>query len=632
MTTTFPVDARSDINLAENTGDWTSTISVSAFSSAPAPIEGTNCMGIVVSNTTQDAYDTITAFNMSSGSLFVWMRPFGAMDTLVNGGVGIQVGDTTNREAYHVGGSDVAGFRHESGPHEWTCYILDLGNKPVNTSNLAGSEASLDEANITQVGVYFETIVKSVGGGVNCYWDAIRFATPGQAVTMQGGTTAGAAGNGEEASIIDRSTGTNQAFGVIRELAAGVYGIQGNLIIGNAASNTAQFWEETNVTYAWEDRGLASNNYYRFSLIGRTGQTSSIIFNASTFSVPPTAGGSFDANGADLDVVTMNACTFIGFDNGIQTSDDTGDNWTGCTYIANNEIVFNGCDMSGSNFSEYVGIADGGVLTYDLNVDPDGELNNCTFAKTSGTAHHAIDFGANIPTGSITLRGCAFGTDFSASENTSPTAEVGDETFAFRDTTGTLTVNLIGCTGNFGFYSAGVDVTIVADPVTTAITVLDELGAPLLGARVILETSDGTGPLPFEDVVTITSSGTTATASHTSHGIPDGTKVVIRGANESEYNGVFVITDTGVNSYTYTMSGDPVDTATGTITASGVQLEGTTDSSGLISDQRTIASSQPLKGFARSATSSPIYKSFPLTILVDNVTGANANLMLIRDD
>ena len=461
MTTTFPTDNRTDVNLGETTGDWTATNSVSAHTSAPAPVEGTNCMGMVVSNTTEDAYDTITSDDWSAGTIFVWMRPFGAMDTLVNGGVGIQVGDGTNREAYHVGGSDVSAFKHETGPHEWTCFLLDLGNKPSNTSNLTGTEANLDETAITQVGVYFETIAKSVGGGTNCFWDAIRWANPGDDVVMQGGTTSGAAGNGSEAAAVDRSTGTNQGYGVIRELGAGVYGIQGNLTVGNSASASDQYWEETNVTYAWEDRGLSSTNYYRFKIIGSSTATNcEASFTACTFSVPSAASASFDGNGADLTVCTITGCTFIGFDQGIETSDDTGDDWTGNTYIDNDQVVANGCDLTGSAFSGYLGAANTSALLYDLAADPNGELDNCTFTMPAASTH-AIEFGTSIAS-SITLSGCDF-FGYGSTNNAN------DSIFHFKDTGGSITLNLVGCTndgGGFSYRTDGATITIA-----TSITV-----------------------------------------------------------------------------------------------------------------------------------------------------------------
>jgi hypothetical protein len=269
-------------------------------------------------------------------------------------------------------------------------------------------------------------------------------------------------------------------------------------------------------------------------------------------------------------------------------------------------------------------------LIWDTAADPNGELDDMTFGTLTPPMTHAIEFGTNVPT-TMTLTGCAFGTDYSATEDGS----TGNETFWFRDGSPTaITLNLVNCTGNFGYKTDGAVITIVADPVTTTVTVNDNNGAPLLGARVILETSDATGDLPFEETpVSITRSGTTATVDHTGHGVPDGKKVVIRGATDTLYNGVFVISVTDVDTYTYTMNGTPAASpASGTITISGVMLEGTTDSSGQISDSRTITLAQPLKGRVSKGTSSPIFKDAPLSGTKSPTLGLTLTAQLTLDE
>jgi hypothetical protein len=269
-------------------------------------------------------------------------------------------------------------------------------------------------------------------------------------------------------------------------------------------------------------------------------------------------------------------------------------------------------------------------LVWNVNTNPDGKLDGMEFSKGTN-AHHAIEFGTAIADGAdFTLTGCAFGTDFSATEG----GTTGDETFHFLDTTGSITLNLVSCTGNFGYRTEGVAVTIVADPITTTVSVTDNTGSPLLGARVRLEASNGTGGLPYlETPTSITRSGTTATATLTAHGIPDGKKAVIRGATDTLYNGVFTITSTGANTFTYTMDGTPAASpATGTITVSGVIIEGLTDSSGQISDSRTIASNQPVSGIIRKGTSSPIFKDSPLSGTISNTLGLSLSSQLILDE
>jgi len=254
-----------------------------------------------------------------------------------------------------------------------------------------------------------------------------------------------------------------------------------------------------------------------------------------------------------------------------------------------------------------------------------------TFTKTSGTAHHAIEFGTAIAdAASFTLNGCAFGTDFSATEG----GTTGDETFHFLDTTGTITLNLVGCSGNFGYRTAGVSVTIVADPVSTEITVTDSATPPVAisGARVFIEASDGTGPLPYQESVSITQTAGTATVTHTAHGIPDGTNVVIRGATQNGYNKVGVITVNNANEYTYAVDSGTVSPATGSPVASGVLISGTTNGSGVISDSRTLSGDQPWTGVVRKSSGSPYYQSARINGTTDSVDGVSVNVALLSDE
>ena len=68
--------------------------------------------------------------------------------------------------------------------------------------------------------------------------------------------------------------------------------------------------------------------------------------------------------------------------------------------------------------------------------------------------------------------------------------------------------------------------------------------------------------------VTLTRSGSTATATQTAHGYSNGDLVYIRGADQSEYNvSGASISNVSTNSYDFTVSGSPATPATGTITA-----------------------------------------------------------------
>lgn len=67
--------------------------------------------------------------------------------------------------------------------------------------------------------------------------------------------------------------------------------------------------------------------------------------------------------------------------------------------------------------------------------------------------------------------------------------------------------------------------------------------------------------------ITITRSGTTATANSTAHGYVTGHVLDISGASQSDYNGQFKITRIDADNFSYTVANSPTTPATGTISA-----------------------------------------------------------------
>jgi hypothetical protein len=322
---------------------------------------------------------------------------------------------------------------------------------------------------------------------------------------------------------------------------------------------------------------------------------------------------------------TGELCQFNGFSTTVfaSTGSCINSTWTSC-----DAIDVQGADISGSSILTPSVAANESGLIWNISQDTDGSLDGMTFSKTSGVAHHAIEFGTTIPSAAnYTLRNCNFGTDFSATED----GTTGDETFHFLDTTGTITINLVGCTGNFGYRSEGVVVTIVQDPVTLTVNVSDQAGDPIESVRVLVEASDGTGPLPFEDAVTITQTAGVATVSHTAHGLVTNNYIVIRGAAQNGYNRQAQITVTDANTYTYAVDSGTVSPATGSPVATGAIISGLTNASGIISDTRTYSGNQPFSGVARKSTSAPFYKSGSFSGVINSATGASANINLLDD-
>ena len=190
---------------------------------------------------------------------------------------------------------------------------------------------------------------------------------------------------------------------------------------------------------------------------------------------------------------------------------------------------------------------------------------------------------------------------------------------------------MYGSTGNLSYKTAGATVIIIDNPVTLGLHVTDiDTAADISGARAYVIAA-ATGPLPYQDSVNITRVTTTASVAHTDHGLSDGDKVLIEGADQDEYNGVQTISNVTTSAYDYTVSGSPTTPATGTIISTAVIIDGITDSGGLISDSRTYSSDQDFSGRVRQSSSDPFYKTSPLTGTIDKDIGLTIAVQMVRD-
>lgn len=334
-------------------------------------------------------------------------------------------------------------------------------------------------------------------------------------------------------------------------------------------------------------------------------------------------------NNATLNWTT---CSFVDmgtFGFGTNSTIDT------CTFLRCDQITHAGAVMNGSSVLASNVAADTGAVSYNLAAtDPDGEMDNMKFSQ-GATAHHAIDFGTNV-TSDITLRGCEFnGFDSTADSN--------GATFRFLATSGSLTLNLVGCKvdganaseANIGIDdAAGINVSLVISPVTTSVHVNDENGNDYTAqnARVYIRAKDGTGPMPYQDSVTLTHTTTTAHVAHTAHGLKDGQKVLIEGADQTEYNGVSTITNVTTNAYDYTMPSDPGTNATGTTIATAVIIDQNTNATGDASEQRALSANQPVVGWVRKGTGSPYYEEAGIDDVIDKDNGLTLTIKLVLDE
>jgi len=342
--------------------------------------EGDACIGTQVSNTLVEGWastPTTIDFTANGGmALYGWMVSYGYLDIYTSGGYGIIVSDGTNRIAYYVGGRDRTGFVTAG----WSCFMIDSNSPPPLYNVLAGAEASLNWAAVTELGYRFKTLAKSLGGAENCFMDVMRY---GKGITLQGGTSASPA-NFFSASQEDLSTDAGKAYGIIREIQPNIYGVQGKLDIGDTGSNSSWF-ESQDDLIVWEDN-WAGDNFYSTSIIGNSTGTNVVVFGQKI-------GTGDTALGA-------NGCTFQ------SSGPDVRFNWSGSNMdvfdiygtkffkIESSELIqfsHSGSDFIGNSLDQCTQVTIGNSF-----------VRNCTFSGTAATS------ASLLWSGNMDMMYCAF--------------------------------------------------------------------------------------------------------------------------------------------------------------------------------------------------------------------------------
>ena len=591
-----------DISTAESTTNWTNIGTGAAALETDYFIQGTACIskpawstairGLIFNNGAGITVPT-------DGAVMAWLyySCTNSLDTQANGGLRIIVGSsTTAYKQWYVSGKDLLTV------DVWRPY-------PVDTSLTADATTGTPTATLQYFGCLANVPAGGPSKGNPLGNDVIRYGR----CTLQ--VTNGDLANGYATFAGAETFGNDvtRRWGLL-ELINGAYFMQGFLSLG--LSGTAVDFRDSNRVIFIRDTKKVSANFNRIEVLNASSNVN--WTNIAIYSLGATSKGTFVATAG---TVTMSNCQFTDMNTFTFLSTSSVQN---TTFRRCNTVTAPGTNLTGSVFESSTVAADTSAVVWNVATDTDGYLNNTQFTKGTN-AHHAIELGTSSPT-TVTLRGIKF-TGFNAANANN------DSAIHVKRTTGTVTINAVGCTGTVSYKTAGATVNVVIDPVTTAINVKDiTSGANVQDARVLILAADNTGPLPADEAVTsITRTSTTATVTHTAHGLEDGKKVLIKGADQQEYNGVKTITVINANSYSYTVSGTPTTPATGTIKATGVVIDGVTDSSGNITDLRSWSSSQPITGRIRKATGGTLYRTGVVSGTISNTTGFSTTVQLIRD-
>jgi hypothetical protein len=560
-------------------------------------------------------------WNFSSGGgddgnhIFMIAQIQGAADTLANGGFGIVVADDVATDSVGVWyvGPQVGSLGG------WEYFVIDP-SKQFDAVTVAGTSTWTTSGNPAQlsgvdgIGVRWKVTNTIMGASDNSF---IQTVSVGVGYRVTGAS-----------SLFDdfSSYETTNRYGAL-QTKSGILFPLGKLRIGIASGAGNTTFTDSGFTVIWQgqtrpDGTTKATATGFYALVADKGSGTTDI----TLSDGTLAAASPEYFDLDLSAATTATITNVAVNRARLVTLSTTTTWLG-GQITNSGVV----TAAGASFKEVkvltsIVAADASALVWNVATDPDGKLDDCTFSKGTN-AHHAIQLGASAPA-TVTLRGMTF-TGFNASN------EQNDSVILLADTGSNRawTINAVGCSGTVSVKKtrSGDTYTVVADPVTTSIHVQDvNTAAAITGARVLVYCATGGGK-PGDVTVTATASGTTATVTHTAHGLSTGDKVLIKGSTIAAYNGVWTITNTGANTYTYTMGSSPASPATGTLKASLVVIDATVDGSGNASDTRTWPSDQPVTGRVRKGSAATYYKSAPITGTIDSTAGFSATIQMIPD-
>jgi hypothetical protein len=562
-------------------------------------IQGSSCASSDFNNKTGLHSSCINCGSDQSGSfsagdvVLIWhvILPGNATDTFANGGLRAIIGaSVTAWSAWKVGGNDYA--RNPYGG--WHCYAVD----PTATADYTGSGGG--HAGAYQYFGAGANLLSAPSKGTQHGWDAMRY---GRAEIYCTGTGCTFTGMEQENSYNDGTNGYNR-WGLFQEQ-GGVYLWKGLMSIGQ--SGTSATFSDSNKTIIIDD---CPATYAAFNKIEIQNASTSCTWTNITFlSLGSTAPGAFEMI-ADA-TVALTGCVFTDMSTFIFDSNATVDT---CTFRRCGQVTQAASDIDDCTFDSTTAVS-------ALLADNPNNIDGCSF--TSDGSSHAIELDTACAGNSYTLTNCTY---------SGYTATDGNQEL-FNDSGGAVTITIDGGDTITNIKNgAGASTTIVSGAVSVYVKAATAAGTALQNVRIHLRALNGTGPFPFEDTVTIVNSGTLATVTHTAHGMLTNDKVEIQGASHQENNGTWTITKTGTDTYTYTMNSAPGSSPTGTITSTFVALAGLTDVNGEISTSRVYTSDQPVIGWGRKSSSSPYYKTAPLTGAVDSADGYTATAVMLLDE
>jgi len=584
-------------------------------------VEGTNSAGEKVSAATVIAAFSGASingepFDLSSTTehIYVWLFIGGGWDTLANGGFGISVVDdlaTDSIGTWYVGPRP--GF-----VGGWVAYVVhpekDFHAVVAGTAGWTTTGNPAQLSGVDAIGGRWKVVSTIMGASDNAFIDAVTLGTGYRLTLGDAGST-----EGKFSDFITYEENVSNRFGGLFSQ-SGILFVQCQLNIGVASGAGDTEFIDDGFTVIWlnaqtSTESAVQDGFYALNCVKGSGSTTVALSNGLLAAVSPQEF-LFDLAG-----ITSATVTNLTVDRARLVNLDGVVSWIGGT-IKNSGTI----DLGGQPTLQEIAVLSP-TDQFGLEINATNELDNVSDISFDGAGVGGSGSGAvyiNISgAGPFTLNfdGFTYANRVSGSHDI-VIAAGSNADYTLNITNGSdPTVNNLG---------SGTVIKVV-DPVSLTVNVKDTSGTNIENAIVLLRAADATGPFHFDVTVTIVNSGTTATVTHTSHGLSTGDKVQIKGASLSENNGVWTVTVTGVDTYTYIMGSSPGSNPTGTIKSTFVALSGLTNASGNLTTSRVYGSPQPVTGWARKSSAAPFYKQGTLGGSVSNTSGYNANVQLILD-
>jgi len=523
---------------------------------------------------------------------------------------GLEIGisnDSTNVDRFFVGGANVR--RNPYGG--WDNVVVDPEQTADTTYGTGG-------AGYTYIGSIAYTI-NAISKGTPHAVDAIRYGRGEISVTGTGGSfselasyndyNAGGTPPGTSSTSVDSG---RHRLGLFSDQ-NGTYLWKGMLAFGLTGSSVT--FSDSNETILIDD---CPKTYAAFNKIEVRNASSSVTLTNVTFTALGTLAKGNWENMADA-TVALDGCSFNGMGTFIFDSNTTID---GCIYNSCGLITTGNADIDSCVFNQ----GTGAVAVTTASPAEAANITNSEFIS-DGTGNGLEITGTAAD---LTLTGLIF-TGYSTTVDANKAIYV-------NISTGTVNITISGGSGvtlSSHVRTAGATVNVISGAVTVQVKAALKAGTAVESARVFLKASDGTGPFPFEETVTsITRSTTTATVTHTAHGMASNDKIYLEGITDKTEDNwrVIQITVTGVNTYTFTTTDSGSTSYTGTIKSTFVALNGLTNASGILSTSRVYSSNQPVTGWTRKSTSSPLLQEGVLVGEVDSTNGFSGTAVMLSDE